>query len=65
MAVYQRITGGPFLGHIYQGSVNGTVTMGVIFTHGIADDTRTLTMGLIGSVVQLDHGVQHSSLYGL
>ena len=53
------------LSHYHKCFVDRTVTMGVIFTHGIADDTRTLTMGLIGSVVQLDHGVQHSSLYGL
>ena len=38
--------------------------MGMIFTHGITDDTRTFSMWLIRSIVQLDHGIQHSPLYG-
>ncbi len=39
--------------------------MGVIFTHGITYDTGTFSVGLIGTVVQLDHGIQDASLYWL
>ena len=63
MTVYQRISGGPFLGHINKGAVNGAVSMGVVLTHCITDDTGALTMGLIRTVVQLYHGIQHPSLY--
>ena len=51
VSVYKRITGGPFLSHIDKGSVNGTVSVRMIFTHGIADNTRTFSVGFIRSVI--------------
>ena len=36
--------------------------MGMVFTHGITDDTRTFSVRLIRSVIQLDHGIEHTSL---
>ncbi len=39
--------------------------MGVIFTHGITDNTRALSVGLVRSIVQLDHRVQHTPLHRL
>ena len=39
--------------------------MRMIFTHGIADDTGTLSVGLIRTVVQFRHGVEDTSLYRL
>ena len=37
--------------------------MWMIFTHGITDDTGTLTMWLVRSVIQLNHCIQNTSLY--
>ena len=62
VAVHQRIAHGPGLGHIDQCAVNRTVAVRMIFTHRIADDTRTFTVRLVRSVVQLCHRVQDSAL---
>ena len=51
MSVYQRISGRPFLCHIYKCAIDRTVTVWVIFTHCITDNTRTLTMRLVRTVV--------------
>ena len=51
VTVNKRITGIPFLRHIDQRSVDRAVTVGMIFTHRITDDTRTFTMRLIRSVI--------------
>ena len=65
MTVYQRISGGPVLCHINKCSIDRAVSMRMIFTHGIADDTCTFSVWLVRSVVQLDHRIQHSTLYWL
>ena len=65
VAVYQRISGWPVLSHIYQCSVDGAVSMWMIFTHGITDNTCTFTVRLVRSVIQFDHGIQNSSLHRL
>ena len=65
VAVHQGITGGPFLRHIDQRPVNGAVSVGMVFTHGIADDTGAFSVRLVRTVVQLDHGVKHAPLHGL
>ena len=65
MTVYQRISGRPVLCHIYKCSIDRTVSMRVIFTHGITDDTGAFTMRLVRTVVQFDHGIQNPSLYRL
>ena len=62
VAVDQRISGIEILRQFHQSFINGAVTVRMVFTHGIADDTRTLTVGLIRPVIQLNHGVQDSSL---
>src|SRR5699024_11314070 len=63
VTVYQRISGGPVLRHVYKGAVNRTVAVGMIFTHGIADDTGAFTVRFIRAVVLFDHGIQNSSLH--
>ena len=65
VTVYQWITGRPLLGHIYQSAIDRTVSMRMIFTHGITYDTRAFTMRLIGTVIQFNHGVQHPALHRL
>ena len=62
VTVYQRVSGGPLLGHINQSAVNGAVSVGMVFTHGIADDTGTFPMGFIRAVIQLYHGIEDSPL---
>ena len=62
MPVYQRITGGPFLGQINQGTVYRGITVWVIFTHGITYDTGTLSVRLIRAVIELNHRMKNSSL---
>ena len=37
----------------------------MVFTHGIADDTRAFSVRLIGAIIQFRHCVQDSSLYRL
>ena len=51
--------------HNDQGSINRTVTMRMIFTHGIADYTRTLTIRAVIADAQLVHIIQRSALYRL
>ena len=51
VAVYKRIMHRPFLSHINQSSVNGTITMGMILTHCITDNTCTFTMRFVRSVI--------------
>jgi hypothetical protein len=65
MAVHQNMAHGPGLGHIYQRPVNGTVSMRMIFTHGITDDTGAFSVRFIRSVIQLNHGIENSSLHRL
>ena len=63
MSVNKSIAERPVLCHIYKCSINRAVTMRMIFTHGITNDTGTFTMWLIRTVVQFDHRIQHSTLY--
>ena len=62
VTVHQRIPERPVLCHVHQSTVNGAVSMGMIFTHRITDDTGTLSVRLVRSVVQFDHGIQNTSL---
>ena len=55
MSINKTISHGPWLSHVYQCSINRTVTMRMIFTHGISDDTSTFTMWLIGTIVKFYH----------
>ena len=50
---------------MYQGIVNRAVTVWMVFTHGVTDDTCTLTMWLVRSQSQLLHGVEDTSLHRL
>ena len=51
MSVYQRIPGRPVLSHIYQCAVNRTVSMRMIFTHGITYDTGAFSVRLVRTVI--------------
>ena len=55
VAVYQGHTLLKFLSHNNKGIVNGAVTVGMILTHGIADDTGAFTVWLVVSDSQFIH----------
>ena len=57
VAVNERIMGRPFLCEIYQSSVDRAVSVRMVFTHCIADDSGTFTMRLVRSIGQLYHRV--------
>ena len=50
------------LGHHDQGVIDGAVTVGMVFTHGIADDPGRFPVGPVGPDAQLVHGIQGPSL---
>ena len=51
VSVNKRMTKRPGLCHIDQSTINGTVTVRMIFTHGITDNTGTLSVRLVRSVI--------------
>ena len=53
------------LSHDNQCIVNGTVTVGMIFTHGITHNTSTFSVRLIITNAQLMHIIEGSALYRL
>ena len=55
----------PVLRHVDQSAVDGTVTVRVVFTHGVTDNTRTFPVRLVRPVVHFVHGVENSSLHRL
>ena len=65
VSIDQHVAHVEVLRQMDHGVVNGRVTMGMIFTHGIAHDTRRLTVRLVRAQVQLAHGVQDAALYRL
>ena len=63
MSIDQWITSRPFLRHINERSINRTVSVRVIFTHCITDNTGTFSVRFIGTVVQFDHRIKNPALY--
>ena len=62
VAVYKGLSFFEILGHYHKGFVNGTVAVGVVFTHGIAHDTGAFSIRPVISYPQLIHIIQRSSL---
>ena len=62
MSIDKRVSHVPVLSHINQCTIDGAVTVRVIFTHRITDNTCTLTVRLVRPVIQLDHGIEHAAL---
>ena len=65
MAVDQGHALFEILAHDYQCLIDGTVAVGVIFTHGITYDTGTFTVGTVVTDPQFVHIVESSALYRL
>ena len=62
MTIYQHIAHGEILRHTHHRLINGGITVRVIFTHGIADDTGGFTIALVGVQIHFVHGVQDTAL---
>ena len=63
VSVHQRVAGRPVLRHIDQSSVNGGVSVRMVFTHGITNDTCAFPVWLVRSVIQFDHREEDPPLY--
>jgi len=62
VSVDKRISHGPILSHVYQCSVDRAVAVGMVFTHRITDDTGALSVRLVGTVIQFNHGIKNTPL---
>ena len=65
MSVYKDLTFFKILCHDYKCIIDRTVSMRMVFTHGISDNTGTLPVRLIITDPQLIHIVQSPSLHRL
>ena len=65
MSVNQCTTFLKFLRHDYKSIINRTVTVRMIFTHGISYDTGTFTVRAVVTDAQLIHIVKGTALYRL
>ena len=65
MSVHQCTALLKFLRHDYKRIINGAVTVGMIFTHGISYDTGTFTVRAVVADAKLIHIVKGTALYRL
>ena len=65
MSVHQCTALFKFLRHDYKRIINGAVTVGMIFTHGISYDTGTFTVRAVVADAKLIHIVKGTALYRL
>ena len=65
MSVNQRITHGEILSHTHHGVVDGTVSVGMIFTHDFTDDSGRFFIGFIRRDSKLRHSIENSSVHRL
>ena len=65
MAVHQLIPHGEVLGQTHHGVVDGTVSMGMVFTQHVTHAGGGLFKGLVGGQILLVHGVQNTPVHRL
>ena len=53
------------LSHYHKRFIDGTVTVGMVFTHGISHDTSRFTIGSVVAYTEFIHIIKSSSLYRL
>ena len=63
MAVDQRHPFFKFLGHHHQGFIDGTVPVGMIFTHGVTYNTGAFPVRPVIADAQFMHIIQSPSLH--
>ena len=64
LPVDQFITHVPFLGHAYDGIINGRVAMRVITSHHIPHDTGRFLIRLVAVVAHFVHTEQAAAMHG-
>ncbi len=57
LSVHQHVAQRKLLGHTHHGVVNGRVTVRMIFTHDLADDTGGFFVGFVIAVAHFIHGI--------
>ena len=65
LTIYQAITHIPRLSQTHQSTVDTAVTVRVIFTHNVTDDTCRFLSRLVATYAQFVHSEQHAALYRL
>src|SRR5690606_34895259 len=65
LPVDQHIAQGKILRHANDRVIDGRVTMRVVLTDDVADDTRRFLVGPVPVVVELVHGVEHAAMHRL
>src|SRR5947209_3815188 len=64
LAVYQHVTQGKILCHTHYGVVDRRITVRVVFTDDVTDDTRRFFVGPVPVITELVHGKQHTPMHG-
>ena len=64
LAIHQGIAQGKMLSHPDQGVINSGITMWMILTNDITDNTSRFDVGTIVTVAQLAHGKQGTPVHG-
>ena len=65
LAVDERIAHGKRLRHADERVVDGGVAVGMVDTHGLADELGALGVLLVVLQAHLAHGVEHTAMHGL
>ena len=65
LAIDQHVAHGKVLRHAHDGVVHGLVTVGVVLTNHVTDNTGRLLVGLVPVVVELMHREQYTTMHRL
>ena len=65
LAIYQAVTHVPRLCQTHQSTVDTAVTVRVVFTHNVTDDTCRFLGRLVATYAKFVHSEQHTALYRL
>src|ERR1700709_1611277 len=64
LAIDEHVTQRERLRHAHHGVVHRGITVWMILTDHIADDTRRFLVSLVPVVAEFAHGEQHATMYG-
>ena len=65
LPVNQHITHGKGLRHPHHGVINGAISMRMVLTHHVTNDTGGFFIGLIVIVTHLIHRIKHTAMHRL
>jgi hypothetical protein len=65
LALHQRVAHAPVLHEAHEGVVDRGVTVRVVLTHDLADDTAALVEAAVGPVATVVHRVDDTAVHGL